>query len=90
MARVAAGMAPVYGEEQTNDAAALRLAADIMVCHTAGEDLSMEDDAFMYALTQLLYRPVVEYAAQSTAPDYASNAEALRREIAARGLPIVG
>jgi hypothetical protein len=86
LARLAASMSPVYEEKSMNEAQALRLAADVMICHNIGDTLSMEDDAFMYGLTELLHRPLRDYALQTDIPDYASNAEALQREMAARGL----
>lgn len=81
LARIASRRVPIYRDENLDEAQALRLAADIMVCHAGGERLSVEDKRFKYALTQALVRPITSYVQHSPMPDYASNAEALKRQM---------
>jgi hypothetical protein len=82
LARTAARVSPVYRKSPLDESQALRLAADIIVCHAGGESLSSEDSVFKSKLTERLSRPLEAYAAHSSVPDYASNAEALRLQIA--------
>nr|AIA16788.1 Unknown Function [uncultured bacterium]AIA16791.1 Unknown Function [uncultured bacterium] len=60
---------------------ATRVAADIMVCHTIGEELSEEDQLFMDKLTNKFERPIRAFAARSSIPDYAANARLLNKLI---------
>lgn len=52
-----------------------------MICHTTGESLGQEDEAFMNGLTYHLRALVLGYATDSNLPDYASNAEAIKAQI---------
>jgi hypothetical protein len=88
LARQASLAVQVYKEEDLDEARALRLAADIMVCHTSGESLSAEDHAFRRLLTRKLVRPITTYAKRTSVPDYASNAEALKRQMNANAISV--
>lgn len=75
---------PLFRNGERRAAKALRLAADIMICHTAGEALSPEDNAFMWGLTARLVYPIEKYVESEATPDYESNAAAIQAEITAR------
>lgn len=65
---------------------ATRLAADIMVCHTLGEDLSPEDTAFMWSLAVRMRARVQAFVDRSTGVDYAANAAVLTQQLHERAL----
>lgn len=80
---------PPYSEhkefrQQGREAHATRLAADIIICDMNDEPTSVEDKAFLWSLTAQLQAPLIKFAELPTTPDYASNAEMLKREIVRR------
>lgn len=89
MALAAAKRVPGYdkgvlGRGKAGNAAALRLAADIAVCHSGGETLSPEDNALLLTLAADVRRPIDAFAERAPAVDYASNAAAIQAEITER------
>ncbi len=66
--------------------AATRRAADIMICMTLGETLSVEDRAFMWGMANRLEQPVIEFADLPRTVDYDKNAAAISAEITRRKL----
>ncbi|HEX6462631.1 MAG TPA: hypothetical protein VFZ58_05205 [Candidatus Saccharimonadales bacterium] len=80
---------PPYTEDsdflkENSETKALRLAADIIICHTNGEPLSVEDNAFLWSMTSHLQTPLINFAQNSIAVDYASRAALLRQEVIIR------
>lgn len=67
---------------------ATRLAADIMVCRTLGEDLSLEDTAFMSSLALRMRARIQAFMDESNGVDYAANATVLTQELHERAVRI--
>ncbi len=60
---------------------ATRLAADIITCAIMGDDLSPEDQAFMWGLTAHMQAPVLKFVGMAPKPNYAKNADRIEREM---------